>query len=34
METEEIETVSNEEVAVVAESIMDRFDEAFKELAK
>lgn len=34
MENEEIKTLSNEEVIAIAESIMDEFDEAFKELAK
>ena len=31
---EQIRTVSNSEVTEVALKIMDRFDEAFKELAK
>ena len=31
---EQIRTVSNSEVTVVALKMMDRFDEAFKELAK
>ena len=31
---EQIRTVSNSEVTDVASKMMDRFDEAFKELAK
>ena len=34
MENEEIKTLPNEDVVATAELIMDRFDEAFKELAK
>ena len=34
MENEEIKTLPDEEVIAIAETIMDRFDEAFKELAK
>ena len=34
MENEEIRILPDEEVVSVAEEIMDRFDDAFKELAK
>ena len=34
MENEELKTLTNEEVIAVAEAVMDKFDEAFKELAK
>lgn len=34
MENEEIKTLPDEEVVSVAETIMESFDEAFKELAK
>ena len=34
MENEELKTLTNEEVIAVAETVMDKFDEAFKELAK
>lgn len=34
MENEEIRFLPDEEVVSVAEEIMDRFDDAFKELAK
>ena len=34
MENEGIKTLPNEEVVAVAEAIMDKFDDAFKELAK
>ena len=34
MENEEIKTLHDEDVVATAELIMDRFDDAFKELAK
>ncbi len=34
MENEEVKILPNEDIIATAESIMDKYDEAFKELAK